>query len=68
MRRWRHSRRIEPMTRSAKGFLPGRARCGDDLANAQVLDPGLKISAVDDIAIAEQVGEASLVGNAWTIC
>jgi hypothetical protein len=48
------------MTRSAKG-LPGSARCGDDLTNAQALDPGLEISAVDGIAIAEQVGGAGLV-------
>jgi hypothetical protein len=51
-----------------EGILPGRARCGDDLTNAQALDPGLEISAVDGIAIAEQVGGTGLVRNAWTIC
>jgi hypothetical protein len=44
-----------------EGILPGRARCNDDLANAQALDPALEISAVDGIAIAEQVGGAGLV-------
>jgi hypothetical protein len=41
--------------------LPGSARGGDDLANAQALDPAREISAVDGIAIAEQVGGAGLV-------
>jgi hypothetical protein len=49
------------MTRSAKGFCQGDARCDDDLANAHALDPALEISAVDGIAIAEQVGGAGLV-------
>jgi hypothetical protein len=49
------------MSRSPKGFCQGRARCNDDLANAQVLDAALEISAVDGIAIAEQVGGAGLV-------
>jgi hypothetical protein len=44
-----------------EGILPGSARGDDDLANAQVLDPALEISAVDGIAIAEQVGGAGLV-------
>jgi hypothetical protein len=44
-----------------EGILPGRARCDDDLANAQALDPALEISAVDGIAIAEQVGGGGLV-------
>jgi hypothetical protein len=42
----------------AEGILPGSARCGDDLANAQALDPALEVGAVDGIAIAEQVGGA----------
>ena len=44
-----------------EGILPGSARCDDDLANAHALDPALEISAVDGIAIAEQVGGAGLV-------
>jgi hypothetical protein len=49
------------MTRSAEGILPGRARCDDDLAYAHALDPALEVSAVDGIAIAEQVSGAGLV-------
>ena len=44
-----------------EGILPGSARCDDDLANAHALDPALEISAVDGIAIAEQVSGAGLV-------
>jgi hypothetical protein len=51
-----------------EGILPGRARCGEDLGNAQALDPALEISAVAGIAIAEQVGGAVSSVNAWTIC
>ena len=44
-----------------EGILPGSARCDDDLANAHALDPALEVSAVDGIAIAEQVSGAGLV-------
>jgi hypothetical protein len=49
------------MTRSAKGFCQGSVRCDDDLANAHALDPALEISAVDGLAIAEQVSGAVVV-------
>ena len=48
------------MTR-CEGILPGSTRGDDDLANARALDPALEISAVDGIAIAEQVSGAGLV-------
>ena len=44
-----------------EGILPGSARGDDDLANAHALDPALEVSAVDGIAIAEQVSGAGLV-------
>jgi hypothetical protein len=44
-----------------EGILPGSARCDDNLANAHALDPALEISAVDGIAIAEEVSGAGLV-------
>jgi hypothetical protein len=44
-----------------EGIRPGSARCDDDLANAQALDPALEIGPVDGIAIAEEVGGAGLV-------
>src|SRR5262245_64486696 len=63
MTRSRHSRWIEPMTRSAKGFCQG-ARGGDDeLVNAHVLHSPLEVSPVDGVAIAEQVGGSGLVGE-----
>src|SRR5438876_10813706 len=44
-----------------EGILPGSARRDDDLANAHALDPALEVSAVDGVAIAEQVSGAGLV-------
>jgi len=35
-------------------ILPGSARCDDNLANGDALDPALEVGAVDGIAIAEQ--------------
>jgi hypothetical protein len=46
-----------------EGILPGSARYDDDLANAHALHPSLEVSAVDGIAIAEQVSGAGLVGE-----
>jgi hypothetical protein len=46
-----------------EGILPGSARCDDDLANAHTLDPALEVSAVDGIAIAEQVSGRSRPGT-----
>jgi hypothetical protein len=44
-----------------EGILPGSARRDDDLANAHALEPALELSAVDGVAIAEQVDGAGLV-------
>src|SRR5262249_14237563 len=44
-----------------EGILPGSARGDEDLANAHVRNPALEVGAVDGVAIAEEVGRASLV-------
>jgi len=62
MTRSRHSRRIEPMARSAKGFCQG-ARGDDELVNAHVLHSALEVRTVEGVAIAEQVGGSGLVGG-----
>ena len=37
-----------------KGILPRRARCGENLGDAHVLDPFSKLGAVDAVPIAEE--------------
>ena len=52
---------MEPMTRSAKGFCQGARGAMTTWRMPMPLDPALEISAVDGIAIAEQVSGAGLV-------
>jgi hypothetical protein len=54
MRKWsRHSRRMEPMSRSANGFCQG-ARGGEDLADVHALDSSRERLAIDRVSITEQ--------------
>ena len=55
MRKWsRHSRRIDPMTRSTKGFCQGACGAMQDLANPHPLDSPRELIAVDRVSITEQ--------------
>jgi hypothetical protein len=49
----RHSRRIEPISRSANAFCQGL--CGDDLFDPQRLNSATKLVAIDSVTVADQI-------------
>jgi hypothetical protein len=56
-----HSRRIEPMSRSAKGFCQGLCGGREDFADPHALHAVPKLLAVDLVTIAQEIGRRGVV-------
>jgi len=59
----KHSRRIEPIRRSAKGFCQGGAGGDEDLADAHVRDLASELVTIDRVPVAEQIFRSRLIGK-----
>ena len=56
-RTWlRHSRRIDPMRRSANGFCHGQCGCREDFVHAHALHAVAKLLAIHLVTVAQEIG------------